>query len=116
MATLSISDQLMSRVEAQAAAEGFESVEAYISWLVEGTDYSGPPELTIHSDEQLEALVKERIDGPWVEVDAADFARMREKFVVMLREGAAGPKREMTQADFDQMRAEIIARASASRQ
>jgi hypothetical protein len=80
MAMLSVSEQLKLRVEAQADAEGFYDVEEYLLWLVAGPDYSAPPERTIYSDEQLEALLLERIDGPSVPMDAAEFAQMRAKF------------------------------------
>ena len=80
MAALNVSDRLKSRVEAQASAEGFADVEEYLLWLVDGTDYTAPPQRTVNSDEGLEALLLERIGGPSVPMDAADFAQMRTKF------------------------------------
>lgn len=79
MATLTVSEHLKSRVEAQASAEGFGDVEAYLRWLVEGMEVGGPPELAVGDDEQLEAQFLERVDGPAVPMDAADFAQMRAK-------------------------------------
>ena len=90
MASLTVSEQFKSRVEAQASAEGFADVEEYLQWLVNGTDYSAPPDRTIHSDEQLESLLLDRIDGPSVPMDAADFARMRSKFQQQSEEHPGG--------------------------
>jgi hypothetical protein len=57
-----------SRVEAQASAEGFADVEEYLLWLVDGTDYTTPPQRTVNSDEEVEALLLERIDGPSIKL------------------------------------------------
>jgi hypothetical protein len=80
MATLTVSEKLKLRVEAQASAEGFESVEAFIEKLVDANDLGGPPELSVGSDDELQAIVDRRLDGPWVEADAAEFARIKAKF------------------------------------
>ena len=90
MATLSISEHLKSRVEAQAAAEGVD-VESYLRWLVDGMDAGAPPDLTVNSDEELRAIVDRRLDGPWVDADAADFARIKAKFTEQLDRPAGEP-------------------------
>ena len=79
MAMLTISEQLKARVEAQASAEGFESVEAFIQKLVDANDLGGPPELTVNSDDELRTIVDRRPEGPWVDADAAEFARIKAK-------------------------------------
>jgi hypothetical protein len=91
MATLTVSEQLKSQVEAQASAEGFGDVEDYLRWLVDGMFAGGPPEAAAGSDEQLEARLLTRIDGPAVPMDAADFARMRAKLERHLDAGDARP-------------------------
>ena len=77
---MNVSDRFKSRVEAQASAEGFADVEEYLLWLVDGTDYTAPPQRTVNSDEELEALLLERIGGLSVPMDSADFAQMRARF------------------------------------
>jgi len=68
-------DALRSRVEARAAESGFDSVEAYIEALLLA-DSTGEK---VVDDEQLESLLLDRVDGPFVDADDADFRQMREK-------------------------------------
>lgn len=91
MATLTVSDNVKAEVEARAAAEGFHNVEQYLKALLEAENAGAPPTQTVESDDQAEALLLTRLDGPEVEMDAADFARMREKFRDRL-DGPAGAK------------------------
>ena len=67
--------KLRSRVEARAAESGFDTVEAYVQALLLADATAGPRV----DDEQLESLLLDRLDGPFVEADDADFRRMREK-------------------------------------
>jgi hypothetical protein len=77
MATLNLklSDDLKARAEARAAESGFATVEQYVEQLLRSD--TDPPELI---DEDLEKLLLERMNGPWVEMDAADWAQIRAKF------------------------------------
>jgi hypothetical protein len=77
MAAMSIElpEALRSRVEARARESGFDSVEAYVRAVLLA-DASGGP---VIEDEALESLLAARQDGPFVDADAADFARMRQK-------------------------------------
>jgi hypothetical protein len=77
---------LRSRVEARAAEDGFETVEAYVEALLLA-DAAGGPAAT---DEQLEALLLGRLEGPFVDVNAADFRQMREKLRARLDAGTEG--------------------------
>ena len=88
MATLSIQlpDGLRSRVEARAAENGFDTVEAYIQAVLLADAAGGP----LVEDEQLEALLVERSDGPFVDADDADFRQMREKLQARLGGDGAG--------------------------
>jgi hypothetical protein len=81
MATLTIEfpDALKARAEAHAIEAGFSNLGDFISQMLIYEVVGAPPELTIHSDADLEKLLASRIDGPWVEMDAADFQQMREK-------------------------------------
>lgn len=76
MASMSIhvSDELRSRLEARAASEGFGTVESYIQAMLVA-DAAGP----VIEDDRLESLLSDRVDGPFVDADAADFRQMREK-------------------------------------
>ena len=68
-------DALRSRVEARAAENGFETVEAYVQALLLA-DAAGGPGVT---DEQLEALLLGRLERPFVDANEADFRQMRQK-------------------------------------
>ena len=73
---IQLSEALRSRAEARATESGFDSLEAYVEALLLA-DATGGKAL---GDEQLEALLLGRLDGPFVEVDDADFRQMRAKF------------------------------------
>jgi hypothetical protein len=76
--SIHLPDKLRSRVEARAAESGFESVEAYVQALLLADAAAGP----VIDDEQLESLLLDRLDGPLVDADEADFRQMREKLKV----------------------------------
>jgi len=77
MAALNIhvGDALRSRIEARAAENGFDSVEAYVEALLVA-DAAGGAAL---DDAQLESLLLDRMKGPFVDANEADFRQMREK-------------------------------------
>jgi plasmid stability protein len=77
MAALNIDlpDELRSRLEARAAENGFDSIEAYAEAVLRADAVGGP----VIEDEQLESTLLERLNGPFVDVDDADFRAMREK-------------------------------------
>jgi hypothetical protein len=62
-------------VEARAAESGFDSVEAYIQAVLWADSAGGP----VIEDEELEKLLIDRMDGPFVDADEADFKQMRGK-------------------------------------
>jgi hypothetical protein len=72
---INLADDLRTRAQARALEEGFDSVEQYIEAMVVA-DLAGPA----MSDDELEALLLSRIDGPTVIMDADDFKRIRQKF------------------------------------
>jgi hypothetical protein len=73
---LNLPDELKAAAEARAAESGFASLEQYVEQLVR-TDAGDV-------DDDLESLLLARLDGPSVEMDDADFARMRAKFKATL--------------------------------
>ena len=87
---IELPDALRSRVQARATESGFDSVEEYVQALLLADATTGP---TVN-DEQLELLLLSRVDGPFVDVDAADFKAMRVKLRARLEEGDAGDASE----------------------
>ena len=73
MAPLNIQlpDALRSRVEARAAESGFDNVEAYVQAVLLADAAGGP----VVDEVQLESLLLESLDGPFVEADAVDSRR-----------------------------------------
>lgn len=92
MATLKVElpDDVKVLAEARAAEAGCANVGQYLADLVRGDAAGAPPQLTVDSDQQLESLLLQRLDGEPVEMNAADFEQMREKLGARLR-GGAGP-------------------------
>ena len=76
--SVNVSDETLPRLRQEAAARGFASPEEYLnSLLVE--------ELRRRDQERLEALLVERLDsGESVEMDDADFRRIREQVAARL--------------------------------
>jgi hypothetical protein len=81
MATLHLPDEIKAKADALAAESGFDTAEEFVAALIEAEAAGAPPELTVSSDEELLAVVDKRLDGPWVEVDTADLARIKAKFI-----------------------------------
>ena len=73
--SLQLPAALRAKVEARAAESGFATIEAYVQALLLADAAAGP----VLDDDQLETLLTDRLDGPFVDADAADFQRMREK-------------------------------------
>jgi hypothetical protein len=79
MATLTVElpDEVKALAEARAAEAGCADVGEYLARLIQSEAVGGPSGLSIDSDEELEALLRNRLNGPTLEMDAADFRRMR---------------------------------------
>jgi hypothetical protein len=84
---------LRSRVEARAVESGFDSVEAYVEALLLADAAGGQP----IDDEQLERLLLDRLDGPFVDTDPADFRQMRTKLDAPLAAGGGNAATEQGQ-------------------
>lgn len=82
--TVTLSDEVKALAEARATAAGFADLGEYVAAMVHDEMIGGPPHLRVGSDEELEALLMSRIDGPFVETGPEDFARMRQKLEVIL--------------------------------
>ena len=86
--TIDLPDPLRSRLESRASENAFPSVEAYVQALLAADAAPGPRA----TDEQVEALLRARVDGPFVEADDADFRQMRAKLAQRPGDGSdAGP-------------------------
>jgi hypothetical protein len=83
MAAMSIQvpDELRSRLEARAVQGGFDSVESYVEAMLRADAIAGSGV----GDEQVEPLLLDRLDGPFVDADAADFEQMRRKLAERLK-------------------------------
>jgi len=77
--TVKLPDDVKDLAESRAAQAGCATVDEYLVQLIRGEAAAAPAGLSIDADEQLEALLLRRQDGPSVEMDDADFARMREQ-------------------------------------
>jgi hypothetical protein len=85
--TIQLPDELRTRAEARASESGLGSVEAYVEALVradlkaDGVDHGAPPHLSIESDDQLEALLLERLQStePGIEATPEFWARLHEE-------------------------------------
>lgn len=73
--SIQLTDDLRTRLEARAAECGFDSVESYVETMLRVDAMAGSGV----DDEQLESMLLDRLDGPFVDADAADFKQMREK-------------------------------------
>jgi hypothetical protein len=89
--TVKLPEDVKALAEARAAELGYADVGEYVARLIRGEVAGGPDGLTIDSDAQLEALLHGRADGPWVDVDAADFKRMRAKLEARLDRSEGRP-------------------------
>lgn len=83
--TVNLPDDVKALAKARAAEAGYANVGEYLSVLIRSEAAGAPPGLTIDSDEELESLLRSRLDGRSVEMDEADFRRIREKFEAELR-------------------------------
>lgn len=86
MSTLKVTlpDDVKALAEARAAEAGCADVGEYVARLIRGEAAGAPLGLTVDSDEELQDLLLARVDGPFVETDAADFQRMRERLKARL--------------------------------
>jgi hypothetical protein len=81
MATISVqlSAELKALAEARASAAGCADVAEYLAQLIRGEAASAPEGLSVNSDEELEALLLGRLQGPSVEMTDADFDAIRQR-------------------------------------
>ena len=90
MARLSVElpDELRRKVEARAAESGHPTVEQYVQALLRAdaeftadADLGGPPRLEVGTDDELEALLSQRLDngGPSVEATPEFWAGLKER-------------------------------------
>lgn len=90
MARLSVElpDELRRKVEARAAESGHPTVEQYVQALLRAdaeftadADLGGPPHLEVGTDDELEALLSQRLDngGPSVEATPEFWAGLKER-------------------------------------
>ncbi len=77
--TIQLPQDVKTLAESRAAEAGCASVDEYLAQLVRGEAASAPEALVVDTDEQLEALLLRRLDGPSVEMDGGDFDRSRER-------------------------------------
>jgi hypothetical protein len=88
--TLRLPANLKALAEARAAEAGFSDVGDFVAQLIVGEAVGAPEGLTVRSGAQLEQLLASRMDGPFVEMDAADFKQMRKKLQRRLGERTKG--------------------------
>ena len=81
---IDVAESVQSRLMARATENGFETVEAYIGAMLVA-EAAGPGV----NDEELEAMLLGRWEGPFVDMDDADFRQIRTKFEKRLK-GAQG--------------------------
>jgi hypothetical protein len=70
--TVNLPDDLKGLVESRASAAGCADASEYLAGLIEA-------EAGASSDARLEALLISGVEGPSVEMDAADFDQLRNK-------------------------------------
>lgn len=80
MASISIPDDVKAQAATRAAESGYANVEEFLAALVRAEASGAPQGLSVDDDDALKQIVADRLDGPWVDADAADFARIREEF------------------------------------
>lgn len=73
---INLADELRSQLEIKAQESGFADAAGYVRAMVVA-DLAGPAV----NDNQLEKLLLDRADGPFVEMDKNDLDRIRQKFV-----------------------------------
>jgi hypothetical protein len=84
MLTVNVPDDVKALAEARAAEAGCSDVGEYLVQLIKGDAAGGPAGLSVDSDDDVEAMLLARLDGPSVEVDAADFQHMRDRLKARL--------------------------------
>ncbi len=89
--TLEVPDALKALAESRAAEAGFADVSQFLAQLILGEAACAPAALSVDSDAAIGTLLASRINGPFVAMDAADFAQMRKKFEQRLASAAGHP-------------------------
>lgn len=82
--TLQVSDSLKALAEARAAEAGFADLGQFVAQLIRGEAAGAPEGMTVDCESDLEPILKSRAEGPFVEMDKADFDKMRENLTDVL--------------------------------
>ena len=82
--TINLPDHIRALAETRATEAGCADVSEYVSLLIRAEAAGAPVGLEIDSDEQVEALLLTRRDGPFVEMDDADLKQIRQKVEAQL--------------------------------
>jgi hypothetical protein len=77
--TVNLPDKVKALAESRASAAGYADVSEYLARLIEAEASASSLDSESNSDDQLEALLLARVDDNGVEMDAADFQRLRKK-------------------------------------
>jgi hypothetical protein len=85
--TLQVPDSLKALAEARAAEAGFADLGQFVAQLIRGEATCAPDGMTIDSESELERILVYRAEGPFVEMDKADFDQIRDKLKKMLNQG-----------------------------
>ncbi len=88
--TLQVPDSLKAMAEVRAVEAGFSDLGQFVAQLIMDEAAGAPEHLTIDSEDGLNEFLQSRAGGPFVEMHAADFQRIREKLKSSL--GTAGSK------------------------
>lgn len=93
---LNISDDLKLLAQARAEEEGCASLEDYVADLIRADageeDYGAPEHLTFRSEEELEAMLLERLedDSPGIEATPEFWQSLKDR-IAHRREGETRP-------------------------
>ncbi|HSI35299.1 MAG: hypothetical protein ACAI43_16190 [Phycisphaerae bacterium] len=82
--TLDLPDELRDRLDARAAAEGYDSVDAYVAGLIRDDvcdDLGAPEQLRVRSEADLAAKIQEGLDSPVSVMTDQDWADMRRRLL-----------------------------------
>jgi len=94
--SIELADDVRTRLQNRAARAGHESVEAYVTALLQAEveepedEYGAPPHLTYRSDVALEALLLERVmdESPGIEATPEFWEDLKRRATERRRKGA----------------------------
>ena len=91
---VNLSDEVLAKAQARAAAAGRAGVADYIQALVEedvaGEAFDGPRHLSPRTPDEADALVREGLASPVRPLTAADWAEIRKQVEAGIARGAQG--------------------------